>query len=62
MSEITFTLDAQEFTKKLNDLSDGVKDFKKPLDNVGNELLGFYGDDVFASQGTETGVRAADYY
>lgn len=57
MSDITFTLDDREVTKKINSLADGVKSFKKPFETVGDELLGFYGEDVFASQGQLSGGK-----
>jgi len=55
MSDLTFTIDDKEVIKKMSDLTKGVKDFKQPLNEAGDKLLSYYGDDVFASQGALIG-------
>jgi len=55
MSEITIKLDDTEVKKKIFALEQGIKDFQKPLSEIGDELLEFYGNTVIESQGVEIG-------
>jgi len=57
MSEISFTLDDTQVKKKLNDLAKGVDNFEKPFNQIGDDLLDFYGNKVFSSQGSAIGER-----
>lgn len=56
MSTFTITLDSTEVVKKIDALTQGVKDFHKPLDLAGTDLLDLYGDRVFQEQGKPSGV------
>lgn len=53
--DITLTLNTTEVTKKLNNVASGLKDFREPFDNAGGDLLNFFGNTVFESQGREAG-------
>ena len=55
MASLTFSLDDTRVRKKLSGLSAGVRNFKKPFDAASSELLEFYGEEVFASQGSAIG-------
>lgn len=55
MATLSFSLDDTRVKKKLSGLAAGVRDFKKPFDAAGSELLEFYGEEVFASQGSAIG-------
>ena len=55
--QISISFDGREIDKKLNTLIKGVKDFKEPLESTGVELMKFYGEKVFASQGAEMGGK-----
>lgn len=55
MTELKITLDDTEVRKKLNQLADDLKDFKEPFKQAGDELLDYFGNKVFDSQGKEAG-------
>jgi len=49
------TVDDKKVVKKFNTMAKGVKSFKVPLTNVGNDLIEFYGKKVFDTQGRAIG-------
>lgn len=53
--EITITADTTKVTKKLSGMAKGLSDFSKPLDLVGGDLLNFFGNEVFETQGAALG-------
>ena len=53
---LRFSLDATQVEKKIDSMTKGLKDFREPLDNAGGDLLKFFGDTVFQSQGAEAGA------
>lgn len=55
MTELHISLDDTEVKKKLNQLMGDIKDFKEPFNDAGNQLLSFYGKDVFKTQGMASG-------
>lgn len=44
-------MDSQEVERKIKNLQIGVKNFSKPLNKIGNDLLEIYSEDVFKTQG-----------
>lgn len=52
---ITFSLDDTRVKMRLSKMHKGVKSFKKPFNSSGTELLQFFGDEVFATQGSAVG-------
>lgn len=53
--ELSLTFNDTEVTKKLGTLAAGLKDFSEPFDHAGGDLLNFFGNTVFESQGREAG-------
>lgn len=51
--QVTITLDDAKVTKKLNLMIQGFSDFSEPLNKVGDDLLKYYGIEVFETQGGE---------
>ena len=49
--QITFSLDKTKVTKAIQGMANKVKDYSKPFEKVGNDLLHFYGVEVFEQQG-----------
>lgn len=52
---LSIKLDDKEVQVALDKLADGIHDLREPLGDVGDELLGFYGKNVFKSQGAASG-------
>lgn len=52
---LSFSVDDTAVTKKLNGLLGGVQDLKKPFEEAGEDLLVFFGEDVFESQARAIG-------
>lgn len=57
MPQISIKLDDRQVIKQINHLSTGLKGYKKPLDEAGDDLLRYYGEDVFKSQGKALGGK-----
>lgn len=55
MSDLTITLDDTQVTKKLNQLANDLKNYNVPFTQAGDELLDYFGNKVFDSQGKESG-------
>lgn len=55
--ELTFRIDETKVTKTFNNLARGLSSFQKPFTKAGDDLLRFYGVEVFDSQGRESGER-----
>lgn len=55
MTELKISLDDTEIRKKLDQLAGDLKSYKKPFTEAGDELLGFYGGEVFSTQGRASG-------
>lgn len=55
MTELCITLDDTAVVKKLNQMASDIKDFKDPFTDAGDQLLSFYGNDVFKTQGQAVG-------
>jgi len=55
MTTFSITLDETEVTKKIDGLTRGIKDFRKPLEAAGDDLLDIYGNRVFQEQGKPSG-------
>lgn len=55
--EITFNFDDKKVQKKLNELATGLKDFRTPLGQAGEDLVNFFDKDVFDGQGEPAGER-----
>ena len=53
MPNFTITINDKVVTKKLEQISVGMRDMRKPLSNIGSDLIKFYGKDVFNSQGKD---------
>lgn len=50
-AEWTFRVDSKQIEKKLTELGKATQDWSKPLDDLGKDLIDFYGNKVFSSQG-----------
>ena len=57
MADLTFKLDATKVTKKLNQVSRDIKDFSEPFEKAGDDLLKFYKNDVFKTEGRAIGDK-----
>lgn len=55
--EIKISFDGREIDKKLNTIIKGVKNFQEPLEGTGKDLIEFYGEKVFESQGAALGEK-----
>lgn len=55
MSQLTISLDDTQVRKKLDALTRGVRDFRRPLDEIGDDMLDIYGNRVFQDQGVPAG-------
>jgi phage gpG-like protein len=51
------TLDDREVRLKLDKLVKGVSDLKPVFEDTGDELLKYYGDEIFEAQGTSSGDK-----
>ncbi|MEE8151279.1 MAG: hypothetical protein V3T43_06145 [Nitrosomonadaceae bacterium] len=56
MVNVTVTIDDAKVKALLKKIGDGVVDLKKPLDDAGDELIKFYGDENFDKQGSALGT------
>lgn len=52
---LSFSVDDTAVMKKLDGLLGGVKDLRKPFTEAGDDLLTFFGEDVFESQARAIG-------
>lgn len=52
---LSFSVDDTAVTKKLDSLLRGVKDLREPFERSGDELLTFFGEDVFETQARAIG-------
>lgn len=57
MPTVTVSFNDQKLIKRLSTIGSGLESYREPLDEIGTELLDFYGGKVFESQGSELGVR-----
>lgn len=55
--EITITFDDKKVQKKISELAKGVKDFRTPMKESGEDLKDFFGNEVFDSQGSSIGEK-----
>lgn len=53
---LTVSLDKTKVDLKLAKIAEQVKDFREPFDEIGTDLLEYYGDVVFETQGVASGV------
>jgi len=53
--EFSIKFDDREIKKKLGSLQEGLKSYKTPLEAVGTDLIDFYGQKVFKTQGKALG-------
>lgn len=58
--EISFTISDINIRKKLNDLGREIKDFREPLNEIGDDLIDLYANKVFESSGTAIGNKWKD--
>lgn len=58
--KLTFGLDATKVEKQLANLGRGLSDFRQPFTEAGDDLLRFYGVEVFDTQGQASGDRWKD--
>ena len=49
-TSLSFKLDDTEFSKTLNHMIDGAKDYTEPLNDAGDDMLDIYGNKVFEQQ------------
>lgn len=49
--QFTVKIDDDRVRRKLGQISSGVRDFSKPLNQASDKLLIFFGEDVFETQG-----------
>lgn len=52
---LNIKFDGTAITKRLNTISKGMKDFKEPLEDTGKDLVEFFGNKVFQTQGKALG-------
>lgn len=52
---LSFELDTRQATKALSALAGNLEDLRKPLEQSGNDLLQFFGYEVFETQGAVNG-------
>jgi len=57
--QISIKMDDKQVIKKLGTISTGLKNFKEPLNKVGDDLVKFYGEKVFETQGSAIGSKWA---
>jgi len=58
MASVSIRFNNRQTVQRYRELSRKIKDFKEPLNDTGDDLLGFFGGKVFSSQGTEsTGIK-----
>lgn len=55
--EVTFRIDDTKVKKTFKNLGRGLSSFQKPFNKAGDDLLRFYGTEVFDSQGRDNGER-----
>lgn len=54
---LTFSFDTTQVEKKFKEISRAASDMRKPFTKAGDDLISYYGKEVFDSNGAELGER-----
>lgn len=57
MGALTITVDDRQVKKTLTSLNKQLGNMQKPLDDAGSDLLQYYGEEVFDTEGSALGVK-----